>query len=331
LLYAFGSVNGGKCAVSDPWADHQKPIAAGDSVDGAADAGVLRGNIGQLHKLKAKHTQLKVLWSFGGWNGSKGFTEAARDPAAFAASCHALLTDPRWSGVFDGIDVDWEYPNACGLACDASGRGALTAILAALRTSFGPSAVVTAAVPGDVSKLDKADYAGAARQATWLSAMTYDFFGTDEGPGPTAAHSPLTAYAGIPRPTATADATIRKLLALGVPADKVLLGIGFYGRGWTGVPAATPGSRGTGLAKGTYEQGLEDYRVLAERCPPTGEIGGTAYAFCGDQWWSYDTPATIRAKMAYVRTHALGGAFAWELSGDTASADLLEVMSSGLA
>jgi chitinase len=191
--------------------------------------------------------------------------------------------------------------------------------------------VVTAAVPGDVNKLDKADYAGAARQATWLSAMTYDFFGTGDGPGPTAAHSPLTAYAGIPQQTATADATVRKLLALGVPADKVLLGIGFYGRGWTGVTAATPGSPGSGPARGSYAQGLEDYRILAERCPPTGEIGGTAYASCGDQWWSYDTPATIRTKMAYVRTHGLGGAFAWELSGDTPSADLLKAMSSGLA
>jgi chitinase len=161
--------------------------------------------------------------------------------------------------------------------------------------------------------------------------MTYDFAGTENGPGPTAAHSPLTAYAGMPRGSATADATVRKLLELGVPPDKVLLGIGFYGRGWTGVTSAAPGSRGTGPARGTYEQGLEDYRVLAGRCPPTGEIGGTAYASCGRQWWSYDTPETISAKMAYVRRTKLGGAFAWELSGDTPSADLVKAMRAGLS
>ena len=260
------------------------------------------------------------MFDSGGAGHDRG--PAVRGPAGCRAEA---------GGRFDGIDVDWEYPNACGVGCDTSGPDALTRVLTALRRSFGPSALITAAVPGDVGKLARSDYAGAARQATWLSAMTYDFFGTGTGPGPTAAHSPLTAYAGIPRETATAEAAVRKLLELGVPSDKVLLGVGFYGRGWTGVTTPTPGSRGTGPAKGTYELGLEDYRVLAGRCPPTGEIGGTAYASCGDEWWSYDTPATITTKMAYVRRTDLGGAFAWELSGDTPSADLLRAMRAGLS
>jgi chitinase len=340
LVYAFGKVGGGRCAPGDGWADYLKPIAAADSVDGEADTATLHGNIGQLRKLKARHPRLKILWSFGGWTGSKGFTEAARDPAAFAASCRDLLNDPRWAGVFDGVDVDWEYPNACGLNCDTSGRSALSSLVAALRTAFGPAAVVTAAVPGDVTKLDAADYAGAAKSVDWLGAMTYDYFGTagddggnggdDGGTGPTAPHSPLRAYDGIPRTASTADATVGKLLALRVPARKVLLGVGFYGRGWVGVSAAAPGGDATGPAAGTYEKGIEDYRVLRDRCPPTGTIGGTAYARCGNQWWGYDTPETIKTKMAYARSRSLGGAFAWELSGDTRSADLLTAMSDGL-
>jgi chitinase len=331
LMYAFGSVAGGRCAISDGWADSQKPIPAENSVDGRADTGdALRGTIGQLRRLKARHPGLKVLWSFGGWTGSRGFTDAAVDPAAFAASCHALLADPRWAGVFDGIDLDWEYPNACGLACDSSGRDALTRLVTALRSAFGPSALVTAAVPGDAGRLDATDYAGAAGSVDWLSAMTYDYFGT-AGAGPTEPHSPLTTYPGIPRATATADATVSKLLALGIPANKILLGVGFYGRGWTGVSTAQPGGRATGQADGRYEKGVEDYAVLATRCPPTGTVGGTAYAHCGDQWWSYDTPATIKTKMAYVRSRSLAGAFAWELSGDTRQADLLTAMSDSLS
>jgi chitinase len=330
LVYAFGSVAGGRCAVSDGWADYQKPVPAQQSVDGRADTGdALRGTIGQLRRLKARHPQLKVLWSFGGWTGSKGFTDAAADPSGFAASCHALVTDARWAGVFDGIDLDWEYPNACGLACDSSGREALPELLAALRSAFGPSALITAAVPGDVSKLAAADYAGAARSADWLSAMTYDYFGT-AGAGPTAPHSPLTAYPGIPRTTATAEATVTKLLDLGIPANKILLGVGFYGRGWTGVSSPEPGGRADGPADGRYEKGVEDYEVLAVRCPPTGTVGGTAYAHCGDQWWGYDTPETIKTKMTYARSKSLAGAFAWELSGDTPTADLLTAMADGL-
>ena len=336
LLYAFGKVTGGRCTAADRWADYEKPIEAAHSVDGVADQrdATLRGNLGQLRKLKQKHPGLRVLWSFGGWTGSAGFTQAARDPEAFAASCHELVEDPRWAGVFDGIDVDWEYPNACGLSCDKSGPQALPRMLGALRAKFGPDSVITAAVPADVKKLTATDYRTAAGAADWLSAMTYDYFGTGGDPArkaqKTAPHSPLTSYPGIPRATATTTTTIEELLRLGVPPSKVLLGIGFYGRGWTGVSAAGPGGDASGPAAGRYEKGLEDYEALVKRCPPTGTAGGTAYAHCGSQWWSYDTPETIKGKMAYARSKALGGAFAWELAGDTAKAELLTAVTDGL-
>jgi chitinase len=326
LLYAFGKVDGGRCTASDRWADFEKPIAAGASVDGVADEAraPARGNIGQLRKLKAKHPGLKVLWSFGGWTGSAGFTAAARDPEAFAKSCHDLVTDPRWAGVFDGIDVDWEYPNACGMACDRSGPEALTRLLRSLRSAFGAQALVTAAVPADATKLDAADYRGASEVANWLSAMTYDYFGAGAADvkrvEKTAPHSSLTA----------ASRTVDKLLGLGIPSSKVLLGIGFYGRGWAGVTRAEPGGDASGPAAGRYEKGLEDYEFLVKRCPPTGTVDGTAYDFCGDQWWSYDTPPTITDKMTYARSKSLGGAFAWELSGDTPRAELLTAVSDGL-
>ncbi|MEU8815482.1 glycoside hydrolase family 18 protein [Actinoplanes sp. NPDC048796] len=327
LNYAFGKVEKGRCAVADAWADYQKPISAGSSG--------LQGNFGRLRELKRQHPNLRVLWSFGGWTGSAGFTEAARDPGAFADSCHQLVTDQRWSGLFDGIDIDWEYPNACGLQCDKSGPGALPKMITALRSAFGPGALITAAVPADVSKLKATDYKTVSGTADWLNAMTYDYFGAggdDARKTPkTAPHSPLTTYPGIPRETSTTTATVDELLALGVPPEKVLLGLGFYGRGWDGVTQAEPGGEASGPAPGRYEKGLEDYKILAQRCPPTGTIAGTAYAHCGTQWWSYDTPETIETKIEYARGKRLGGAFAWELSGDTAKGDLLGAVSSGLA
>jgi chitinase len=330
LMYAFGKVDGGRCGVGDAWAAYQKPVAAAESIDGVADttATPLRGNFGQLWKLKGSHPKLKILWSFGGWNGSAGFTAAAKDPAAFAKSCHDLLKDPRWAGLFDGIDVDWEYPNACGLQCDRSGRESLAKVVAALRTAFGKDALVTAVVPGDVKKLGAVDLSAAAAQVNWLGAMTYDYFGAGNTDAKTAPHSPLTAYPGIPRPGATTEATVSQLLKQGVPSVKLLFGVGFYGRGWIGVRGAAPGATATGPAPGKYEKGLEDYKVLAGRCPPTGTIGGTAYAQCGTQWWSYDTPQTIRGKVLYARSASLGGVFAWELSGDTPDGKLLTALAS---
>jgi chitinase len=300
-------------------------------VDGVADTwdqGALRGNFGQLKRLKRMYPNLKVIFSFGGWTWSGGFTEAARNPAAFADSCYKLVNDPRWAGVFDGIDIDWEYPNACGLGCDTSGPAAFKNLAAALRARFG-SQLVTAAITADGSaggKIDAADYGGAAQYLDWYNVMTYDYFGAFNASGPTAPHSALTSYAGIPQRGFDSDSAIQKLKAKGVPAAKLLLGIGFYGRGWTGVTQAAPGGSATGAAPATYEAGIEDYKVLKTRCPVTGTVGGTAYAFCGNEWWSYDTPGTIAGKMSYARGQGLGGAFFWELSGDTPDGELITAM-----
>ncbi|MFI6951689.1 glycoside hydrolase family 18 protein [Streptomyces sp. NPDC050422] len=331
INYAFGNVQGGKCTIGDSYADYEKAYTADQSVDGVADTWdqELRGNFNQLRKLKKLHPELKIIWSFGGWTWSGGFGEAAQNPAAFAKSCHDLVEDPRWADVFDGIDIDWEYPNACGLTCDTSGRDAYGNLLSSLRTEFGTDDLVTSAISADGSdggKLDAVDYGGASKYVDWYNPMTYDFFGAWDAKGPTAPHSPLTSYTGIPKEGFNSEAAIDKLKAQGVPASKLLLGIGFYGRGWTGVTQDEPGGTATGAAPGTYEAGIEDYKVLKNSCPTTGTVAGTAYAHCGTNWWSYDTPATIGTKMAYKNQQGLGGTFFWELSGDTTDGELIRAI-----
>src|SRR3954467_885437 len=136
--YAFAAPTAaGTCGLSDVWSDYQAPTwSGGDSVDGVADDPAnpnqhLFGNFNQLLKLKAANPGLKVVMSLGGWTLSKYFSDVAATPAtrqAFVASCVDLLIagnlpfDPAtiWppsaggpgaaAGVFDGIDVDWEYP-----------------------------------------------------------------------------------------------------------------------------------------------------------------------------------------------------------------------------
>ncbi|MEU4826921.1 glycosyl hydrolase family 18 protein [Actinomadura sp. NPDC023710] len=335
INYAFGNVTGGRCAIGDSYADYDKAYTADQSVDGVADNWdqPLRGNFNQLRKLKKLHPGLKVLWSFGGWTWSGGFGQAAQNPAAFAESCYNLVEDPRWADVFDGIDIDWEYPNACGLTCDTSGPGAFGKLMAAVRAKFGSGNLVTAAITADASdggKMDVTDYGGAASYVDWYNPMTYDYFGAWDAKGPTAPHSPLTSYPGIPHQGFNTTDTISKLRAKGVPAAKMLLGIGFYGRGWTGVTQSEPGGTATGAAPGTYEAGIEDYKVLKGRCPATSTVAGTAYGKCGSEWWSYDTPSTIRGKMGFAGDQGLGGAFFWELSGDTTGGELITAIKSGL-
>ncbi|MFJ8073157.1 glycosyl hydrolase family 18 protein [Streptomyces sp. NPDC096176] len=335
INYAFGNVSGGKCTIGDSYADYDKAYTADQSVDGVADTWdqPLRGNFNQLRKLKAKYPHIKVLWSFGGWTWSGGFGQAVADPAAFAQSCYDLVEDPRWADVFDGIDLDWEYPNACGLSCDTSGPAAFKNMMQAMRAKFGANNLVTAAVTADASsggKIEAADYGGAAQYIDWYNVMTYDFFGAWAAKGPTAPHSPLTSYSGIPQAGFNSAEAIAKFKAKGVPSKKLLLGIGFYGRGWAGVTQSAPGGTATGPAAGTYEQGIEDYKVLRNSCPATGTVAGTAYAHCGTNWWSYDTPATVTSKMGWANNQGLGGAFFWEFSGDTANGELVGAINSGL-
>ncbi|MEE1833625.1 glycoside hydrolase family 18 chitinase [Streptomyces sp. SP17KL33] len=335
INYAFGNVKNGQCTVDDTYAAYDKAYTADQSVSGTADTWdqPLRGNFNQLRQLKAKYPHIKVLYSFGGWTYSGGFGQAAQNPAAFAKSCKAVVEDPRWADVFDGIDIDWEYPNACGLTCDTSGPAAFRNLSQALRAEFGANYLVTAAITADGSsggKIDAADYGGAAQYLDWYNVMTYDYFGAFDKDGPTAPHSPLTSYSGIPQAGFNSADAIAKLKSKGVPSAKLLLGIGFYGRGWTGVTQSAPGGTATGAAPGTYEAGIEDYKILKNSCPATGTIAGTAYAHCGGNWWSYDTPSTIAGKMTWAKNQGLGGAFFWEFSGDTSNGELVTAISNGL-
>jgi chitinase len=198
----------------------------------------------------------------------------------------------------------------------------------ALRDRFGGQ-LVTSAITADGTeggKTDAADYGGAAQYVDFYMVMTYDFFGAWAAAGPTAPHAPLRSYDGIPIAGFHGDAAIQRLKGKGIAASKMLLGVPFYGRGWTGVSQSAPGGTASGAAPGTYEQGVEDYEVLRSSCPPTGTVAGTAYAFCGGQWWSYDTPSTLAGKTDYVNDQGLAGTFFWELSGDTPDGELISAL-----
>ena len=256
------------------YADYDKAYTAADSVDGVADTWdqPLRGNFNQLQKLKAMHPGLKVIWSFGGWTWSAGFTQAAANPTAFANSCYNLVNDPRWAGRLRRHRHRLGVPERLRPAVRRQRPERVQQRhRARCATKFGSSKLVTAAITADGSnggKIDAADYAGAAREARLAHADDVRLLRRVRPQGPTAPHSPLTSLPGHPAPRAStprrrSTSSSRK----GVPASKMLLGIGFYGRGWTGVTQAAPGGSATGAAPGTYEAGIEDYKVLKNTLP----------------------------------------------------------------
>lgn len=367
LAYAFGNVRNNRCETgvlkaSDPatgeggdaYADYSRTYTAEESVDGVADVwgAPLRGHWNQLRKLKARHPNLKVLISLGGWNWSRGFASAARpeNRQAFVASCidayirgnlpqfdYAGGTDAA-AGVFDGFDIDWEYPAACGLTCgSAEDTANFTALLAEFRRQLDairPGLQLTVAIGAGVDKIRVTQPDQYHPYVDAINLMAYDFHGGWENR--TNFHSALF---DSPNDPSTGDAAqynsndaVLALLARGVPAAKINLGMASYGRGWTGVGATNNGLYQSGTAApGSLEPGIERYAVLkALGWPSYRDSASMArWIFNGNTFWSFDDPATIADKMSYVQAQGLGGAFLWDFSGDDAQGSLLAAIKAG--
>ncbi|WP_305038167.1 glycoside hydrolase family 18 protein [Caballeronia sp. TF1N1] len=363
----------------DAWADYQKGFSANESVNGKSDAwdwpygdprqgksGPLKGNFNQLKLLKDKYPNVRMIISLGGWTWSKWFSKASATDALrkqLVSSCIDVYIkgnvpfdaasnaggDGVAANVFDGIDIDWEFPGGGGQpynTYDVKDKENYTLLLTEFRKQLdamgaqnGKRYLLTVAIGAGGDKIASTNPGDYSKPLDWINVMTYDYHGGWESTGPTDFQSHLYPdpaspnMAGAPGNTYYTDAAIQALLKAGVPSSKIVLGIPLYGRGWTGV---TPGPKGDGLyqkatktAPGKYEAGIQDYRLLKSAAGTVYEhpVTKQSYKFDGTTFWSYDSPTTIRVKNAYVKQFSLRGVFGWELDGDAANAELLNVMS----
>ncbi|MEV0402719.1 glycosyl hydrolase family 18 protein [Actinoallomurus sp. NPDC050550] len=354
----------------DAYADYGDSVSAANSVDGVGDTWdqKLKGNFNQIKKLKAKYPNLKVLVSIGGWTYSKFFSDAAKTDAGrkkLVSSCIDMFIKGNLpvssdgtggagtgAGVFDGIDVDWEWPGDPnghpGNHYDPSDKANLTALLAEFRSqldALGGGHLLTAFTPADPVKVNNGwDLSKIFNSLDFANVQGYDFHGagSDNSWEPNRTGDQANLYVDNNDPYSThfsVDSAVKVYTDAGVSTRKLTIGIPFYGRGWQQV--ADGGKNGewqsaNGAAPGDFpeEAGTRGYKNIAANVPGCtvyhNEQAVATYCYTGanGQWWTFDDPWSIGKKTDYIKSKNLLGAMIWEMSGDTGT--LMTALSSGL-
>ena len=210
--------------------------------------------------------RLTVLVSVGGWLWSTNFSDMVLTAASrrvFEDSAMEFLAQYD----LDGLDIDWEYPGlpGAGHPFRAEDKQNFTALLAELRARFDAEAkkthrrlYLTIAMGAGDDVIAHTEMRKVARYVDTVNLMTYDYYEADSD-ATTGHHAPLFADPADPKKVSS-DETVRDYEKAGVPAEKILLGVPFYGRAWGEVTDQNHGLFQTGKSVAGFNG---QYSVIA--------------------------------------------------------------------
>jgi len=375
LIYAFANVTttpAPACAIADSWADYQTPYLP--SVSGTPYPGPLYGNFAAIQQLKQLHPHLKVLISMGGASAanvaafvSASSTEAGRQ--ALASSCINIFiqgniaTGVTAPGLFDGFNIDWEFPTAADKQNFTALLKEFRSQLDALGETTGKHYVLSFDGPAGAQNYVNIDLRKAAEQVDFITIDGYNYAGSwdtqtnDASPLFDDRQDPLHGQ-GL-----DIDSTVNAYLKAGVPPHKYTMGLPLYGAGWTGVPdvhhglyqdstgpSPVPLANGKGLCTDLsgntpgcdvlLTPGTATYSTLAKLAAngysnwfDRQRVAVSLYNPDSDTFYTYDDPDTAFLKMLYVDVKVpggLGGAYVWALKDDDANGSMVKTMAAGL-
>ncbi|MGC1871751.1 MAG: glycoside hydrolase family 18 protein [Acidobacteriaceae bacterium] len=320
INFAFANVEQGRIVLGDP-----------------SDA----ANLAMMVGLKKENPDFTVLISVGGWLWSGRFSDAALTPASrakFIDSVADFITRYK----LDGLDIDWEYPAMAGAAGNVfrpQDTQNYTLLLKELRERFKKMQkplhrrlYITIAAGASTEFLQHTEMDKVQKYVDTVNLMAYDYYepGDDKITGN---HAPLYVDPADPKGISS-DKSVKEFEAAGVPADKIVLGVPFYGHVWGHVGATNHGLFQPGNpvpnAYSTYgkltqdfaNQGFTRYWDAKASVPylynPQKQI-----------FVSYEDPESLALKCKYVIDHHLAGMMFWEYESDP-SGKLLDAIDRGL-
>ncbi|MHC5539777.1 glycoside hydrolase family 18 protein [Singulisphaera rosea] len=288
------------------------------TADGEGNVQKRRGVPNKELTAQAHKAGVKMLISLGGWGWDKQFASIVSKPESedrYFASVMAIVDE----GDYDGIDLDWEYPDTKD---EIVGFERLTRRfrkdLDALGTKKGRPMLITMAAssnPGTLRWLKK-DFV--LETMDWINVMTYDF--TGDWTNYAGHHSPLFASSKGPKgnPRSTESSMKFAIEELGIPADRLAVGIPLYGRGFAVKEpyASTKDAPKTRIPQGDYRN---VHKLLGEGWTRTwDEETKNPWITSPDHSIviGYDDAESVALKTDWALKQGFRGVFFWQINSD---------------
>jgi chitinase len=287
-------------------------------------------NLAYLIALKKQNPSLTVLVSVGGWLWSTNFSDVSLTAASRQTFIDSVM-DYLTRHSLDGLDIDWEYPGmpGAGHPFRPEDKENFTLLLKELRSRFDQQTqktprklYLTMAAGSSTEFIAHTEMGKAQLYLDTVNLMGYDYY-EPESDTVTGNHAPLFTDGADPKKV-SANQSVVEFEQAGVPADKIVLGLPFYGHTWGQV---------ADRAHGLFQPGkpipnaYAPYRLISSTMLPPQANGyvrywdqasSVPYLYNAEKqiFVSYEDPESIAAKCRYVQSHHLGGVMFWDYASD---------------
>uniref|UniRef100_A0A803MPV1 GH18 domain-containing protein n=2 Tax=Chenopodium quinoa TaxID=63459 RepID=A0A803MPV1_CHEQI len=272
--------------------------------------------------IRQKNSAVMAILSIGGGDAkSSDFNNMASQPSSRKAFIDSSISLAKDNG-YDGLDLDWEQQTNID---EMNNMATLLNEWRAAIKAQAPNLILTAALRFTPNISEGVSFPADAISANldWVNVMAYDFYapGWVQPPYVTEPHAALFDPTGN---DVSGSSGIAAWIKAGVPANKLVLGVPFYGHAWqlvdpnnNGILAPATNFNDTLVKDGTpsYTE-IKDFISQNDATVEYDSSYVTNYCYSGTTWVAFDDTQAIATKVAYAKSNALNGYFAWQINQD---------------